>query len=83
MKNIFFDILRTNKISKHYALSITRRITMNTMTLVKEHIARSSVGLEKQCKEIDHNLLSDITVIRKMLNSLISSLKKKILDTNN
>jgi four helix bundle protein len=29
------------------------------------------------------NLLSQIIVIRKMLNSLISSLKRKILDTNN
>jgi four helix bundle protein len=28
------------------------------------------------------NLLSEITVIRKMLNSLPSSLKRKILDTN-
>ena len=29
------------------------------------------------------NLLSEITIIRKMLNSLISSLKRKISDTNN
>ena len=29
------------------------------------------------------NLFSEITIIRKMLNSLISSLKRKISDTNN
>lgn len=74
--NISEEALRNSKkeLVRFFYIALGSASKLETQLLISKRLGYST--------NLD-NLFSEITIIRKMLNSLVSSLKRKISDTNN